>query len=90
MPEVKFTIEATLYDKVRDLKGIYKYESDVDNPENHEYLWMEGNYSCDDNRGNLLADVLKLPRPDYPCGQDRVILKSLTIDGRFICKDVNN
>ena len=44
-----------------------------------EYLFIEGNYSCDCNRRLFLADAHQQPRPaDPPCGET-LQLSSLTL-----------
>lgn len=80
----KSKVEARLYDHLKDKEVVYSYELEAQYIEGVEYMWTEGNYSCDDNRGMFVAEVLGEPDPDYPCGDDVVELRELTIDGKSI------
>lgn len=42
-----------------------------------EFMWTEGNFSCDCNRGQFLAQVLQEPDPNLPCGDGRIVLDLL-------------
>lgn len=80
-------VEAVLYDKLKDKEVTYTYEVEPKYVENLPYMWLEGNYSCDDNRGMFVADLLGEKDPEYECGDTKVELRKLTVDGKFVCKD---
>lgn len=50
----------------------------------YDYLWSEGNYSCDCNRGMFFAQAAGEPDPDMICGESRYAVKILSEDGSAI------
>lgn len=82
-------LKAVLYDRLKNKEATYTDEYPY-GADNALYQWLEGNYSCDDNRGAFVAEVLGEPDPDYPCGEDKVELRALYLDGVLIGKDEND
>ena len=73
--------------KLRDTEtgdeASYEYDvpDDADVIESQEFMWHEGNYSCDCNRMLFLARGLGREDPDVSCGDNRVVITDATIDG---------
>ena len=57
---------------------VYRDPCDYDDDGTVEYLWTEGNYSCDCNRSAFLG------LPQMPCGETIELLRIVREDGREV------
>ena len=76
-------VRATLYDPVSGLRGVETYTTEAQYEDSQEFLWNDGNYSCDCNRRLFLCRLNGLDDPedeDDPCGHT-IKLTSLIING---------
>lgn len=48
--------------------------------EHPEYIWEEGNFSCDCNRGDFFRDVKGEPEQDDPCGNHLYVVDKIEIE----------
>lgn len=53
----------------------------------HAYLWSEGNYSCDCNRGMFFAHAAGEQDPNRSCGDERYKVKIVGNDGTLLYED---
>jgi len=75
---MKHVIALLRDNKTKVIKECKDEYSDNSTDEGIEFIWTEGNYSCDCNRYIFFYGYDK----DYPCGDERFTLISLKIDGR--------
>jgi hypothetical protein len=79
---IKHKVEASLRDTLSGdfYKYCYEFES-YDSPElipgRVQFMWLEGNYSCDCNR----ADFLYGWQDERPCSDGKIELLELTLNG---------
>ncbi len=74
-------VVATLYDPARDLRLDHVEDDWSGDTMDLEYMWTEGNYSCDCNRRLFMCRALGEPEPARDeCG-DSIRLERLTLDG---------
>lgn len=59
----------------------------VDEFEVDEYLWSEGNYSCDCNRALFFARAGGEPDPVRPCGEVAFSVQIVGTDGKVLYQD---
>ena len=59
----------TITDTTTGISRIHRVEHHWE--ESSEYLWSEGNFSCDCNRGNFFTDAGGEERGNVPCGDSR-------------------
>jgi hypothetical protein len=52
-----------------------------------DYIWSEGNYSCDCNRGLEFARAAGEEDPDHECGDELYHVKLIDRDGDCIYED---
>ncbi|WP_341893794.1 hypothetical protein [Ferrovibrio terrae] len=55
----------------------------------HEYLWSEGNYGCDCNRGLFFARANGDTDKGVTCGESRYRVLIRDADGRVLFSDEN-
>lgn len=55
-----------------------------------EFMWSEGNFGCDCNRGDWMARELGEPDPNYPCGGEKIVVEKIELeDGTVIYRGDN-
>lgn len=67
-------IRDTMTAEIRQYRYPYPWDSAS------EYLWSEGNYSCDCNRALFFAEAHGENDPDRDCGDERYVLKIVSDD----------
>lgn len=70
-----------LRDRRTGVEGTYAYDVDPQYVDAQEFLWHEGNYSCDCNRLAFIAQAHGRLDPDAPCTNGWVEIVEATIDG---------
>lgn len=53
----------------------------------HEFMWSEGNFACDCNRGNFFAGAGGDDDSDCPCGGERYTVRITAPDGSVFYED---
>jgi hypothetical protein len=53
----------------------------------HEFVWSEGNFACDCNRGNFFAKAAGDDDSDCSCGGGRYRVKITAPDGTVFYED---
>lgn len=56
------------------------------NTEGNDYMWSEGNYSCDCNRALFFARAAGKPDPDVPCTDDQYVVR-IVVDGKTVYEE---
>lgn len=71
----------TIIDQGTDERVDTLFEGEWD--DGHEFLWEQGNFSCDCNRGLFFANASNDPDPDVLCGQVRYSV-IITYEGEVV------
>ena len=50
------------------------WDSEEDVFDTMRFIWTDGNYSCDCNRGDFIARTAGLPDPDLKCGHTLALI----------------
>jgi hypothetical protein len=50
----------------------------------HEYIWSEGNFSCDCNRGIFFENCMDMDVTENPCGNKRYYLRVYDMYGDLL------
>lgn len=52
-----------------------------------DYIWREGNYACDCNRGDFFSRAKGEDDMDLPCGDGRFFVRITDVNGGIIYRD---
>jgi len=63
------------------------YPEDMEWQDHFDYLWSDGNYGCDCNRGLFFARAGEEPDPDWGCGHEKYSVRILDNKGEILYED---
>ena len=75
-------IDVHLFDTETGERAVYDPGIEYDGwDEDDEFLWSEGNYACDCNRGHFFARALGRPDISLPCRGERMCIEKIVERG---------
>jgi hypothetical protein len=77
-----YPCDVHLLDTMTGERAVFHSKSEMDDPDNlgefADFIWREGNYSCDCNRADFFAEAKReTEEVDHPCGHGRYVVEKI-------------